>query len=369
MTMLKAILARLGLSCAAIALALVVGAVILGLSGYDAGNAFAKLFQGGLGLNTDWRWGEPLIDRPVRLGNMLNESALLILVAIAVSIPLWCGMINLGAEGQLMMGGLGSVLVALYVTALPPLLVIPLSLAAGSILGAAWASLAGVFKVYRGLNEIITTIMLNFVAFWFISLLTHGPLKDQESTVGYPWTPEVARELRIPFVWADGRILLTIIFALVVAALAFVLLRYTTLGFKMRAAGLEPGTADFVGFPVGRLQVLSMALSGAISGFAGGCLLLGMQYRLSDAFASNYGFDALAVVLVGQGNPLGVTAAGFFFGILRTGAEAMEVSANVPKSLGVVLQALTLLFLMASQGKTLSARWRKWRMMKEAMHD
>lgn len=364
----KPLLWRTGLSALVLLLALLAGAAILALSGYPVAEAYGRLFQGGLGWNMDWQPGEPLINRPVRLGNMLNEASLLILIAIAVSIPLWCGLINLGAEGQLLMGGLGAVLPALYLDFLPPSLQVLMVLSCGGLAGAGWAAIAGALRVYRGLNEIITTIMMNFIAFWLVSFLTHGPLKDRESTIGYPWTPEIPQALKLPFVWSDGRVLVTLLFAALMVLMGFLLYRFTPFGFQLRAVGYEPGTAAFVGFRVGRLQIGAMALSGLLSGFAGACLLLGMQFRMSDAFASNYGFDALAVVLVGQGHPLGVAVAGILFGILRTGSEAMEVSAGVPKSLGLVLQALALIFLMVVQGKALSAWWRKIRLQR-SLHD
>jgi simple sugar transport system permease protein len=365
---LKLLGARVGLSASAIVLALLAGAALLHFSGYPILEAYSRLFQGGLGLNTSWQPGEALVNRPVRLGNMLNEASLLILVAVALAIPLWCGMINLGAEGQLLMGGLGAVLAALFIPLLHPFLHIPLVFLSGAAFGGLWAALAGWLRVYRGLNEIITTIMLNFVAFWFVSYLTQGPLKDTGSIIGYPWTREIPASLKLPFIWNEGRVLVTLLVTVLVVVAAYILLRYTRLGFQMRAAGLEPGTSAFVGFNVGRLQIASMGFSGALSGIAGAALLLGLQYRLSDAFASNYGFDAVAVVLVGLGHPVGIAAAGVVFGILRTGSEAMEVSAGVPKSLGVLLQALALVFLMIAQGKALSAWWRKLR-TRRSFHD
>jgi len=355
------ILIRLAFSLFAVLAAFMAGAIVLSWSGFSPMEAYRELFQGGLGLTPDWRWGDPLIGRPVRLGNMLNEAAILILIAIAVSIPLWCGLINIGAEGQFLMGGLGAILAALYLGSLPVPLHFLAVFLSGALFGGFWGGLAGAMRVYRGMNEIITTIMLNFIAFWLTSFLTHGPLKDTTGNIGYPWTKEIPDSLRLPFIWSEGRLLLVLPFAVAVVAAAWLLARRTRTGFEMRAAGLAPGAAGFVGFPVARLQILSMFLSGAISGFAGACLLLGLQFRFSDVFASNYGFDALAVVLVGQGNPLGVAAAGILFGVLRTGAEAMEVAAGVPKSLGVVLQALTLFFLLLVQGRALAAWWRKFR--------
>jgi simple sugar transport system permease protein len=135
-----------------------------------------------------------------------------------------------------------------------------------------------------------------------------------------------------------------------------VLLRRTTFGYQLRAIGANPHAARFAGLPVERALLAGMSLGGGLAGLAGACVILGVQYRLSDAFSPGYGYDAIAIMFVGQGNPLGVLLAGVFFGALRTGAETMELAVGVPKSIATVVQSLALVFAVLSQSQGL-ARW------------
>ncbi len=342
----------------AVALALLIGALLIAAVGVAPGTAYAKLFQGAFGIDPLWILGQPLADlisRPIRLGNSITEAIPLILAGLAVALPFRCGLLNIGGEGQLYMGGLGATLVGLYVGGLPPALHLALALSAAFVFGAVWGAIPGALRAYRGLNEIITTIMLNFVAFWIVSGLVHGPMKDTAS-FGYAWSPEVPEAVQLPVVIERLRVNLGFGIALIAAVVIVVLLWRTTIGFEMRAIGVSPTTARFAGMGVERGIVLAMALAGGVAGLAGACVILGVQHRLSDFFSPGYGLDAIAVALVGQVQPFGVVLSGLFFGALRTGAEAMELSVGVPKSIAVLIQALTLVFVIISQSVVI-ARW------------
>jgi general nucleoside transport system permease protein len=339
---------------AAVFLAVIVGTVLLKACGYSPVAAWSRLFQGALGVNSHWNFADglgSLIDRPVRLGNSINEAVPLIIVALALAIPFRCGLFNLGGNGQVLMGGLGAALVALLFPPMNPVVCIALSLAAGALFGAVWAVLPGFMKATRGMNEIITTIMLNYVAFWLVGYIVGGPLCDKNGAYGgYPWTAEVPACAVLPHIWDVGRVHLGIVFAVLATIAVHVLMRRSVLGFRMEAAGAAPEAAQFAGYPVVKLQVLSMLFSGLLAGFAGACLLLGVQKRLTDSLDSGFGFDAIAVLLMGRGNPVGIFFAGLFWGCFRTGSEAMEVAENVPKSICHVIQATMLVFLMVFQG-------------------
>ena len=340
----------------AIAFALLIGAALISIVGVSPGAAYAKLLQGALGINPSWTPGTSLtslINRPARLGSSLTEAIPLILAGLAVALPFRCGLLNIGGEGQLYMGGLGATLAGLYLTSLPPPLTLLFALIAAFGLGALWGALAGILRAARGLNEIISTIMLNFIAFWLVSGLVHGPLKDTAS-FGYDWSPEVP--VQLPVLIDKVGVTLGFPLAVVAALLVGILLWRTSLGFELRAIGANRETARFAGMRVGRGIVLAMALAGGLAGLAGGCVILGVQHRLSDFFSPGYGLDAIAVALVGGAHPLGVLISGLFFGALRTGAQSMELSLGVPRAIAQLIQALTLFFVIIGQSSAI-ARW------------
>jgi len=340
----------------AAALAFAIGALLITAAGISPAVAYSKLFQGASGVNPAWAFGQPLADlinRPARLGNSLTEAIPLMLAALAVALPFRCGLLNIGGEGQLYMGGLGATLAGLFITGLSPALSLIVALITAFTFGVAWGTIAGVLRAYRGLNEIITTIMLNFVAFWLVSGLVHGPLKDTAS-FGYDWSAEVP--IQLPVIQSQLRLTLGFPLALMAGVLVAIFLWRTTLGFELRAIGVSPTTARFVGMRVERGIVLAMALSGGLAGLAGALVILGVQHRLSDFFSPGYGLDAIAVSLVGGAHPIGVLLAGVLFGALRTGAESMELSVGVPRAIAQLIQALTLLFVIIGQSSTI-ARW------------
>lgn len=356
-------------SLAAVVLALVAGSILLKVSGYSPAVAWHRMFEGALGIDTGWSFSDgfsSLVSKPVRLGNSINEAVPLILVALALAIPFRSGLFNLGGNGQILMGGLGAALAALLLPFENPVMGIALPLATGALFGGAWAVLPGFMKAARGMNEIITTIMLNYVAFWFVGYIVGGPLCDKNGSYGgYPWTAEVPVQTVLPHLWDAGRVHLGIAFAVLATVAVHFLMRRSVLGFRMEVAGSAPEAADFAGYPVLRLQVVSMFLSGLLAGFAGACLLLGVQKRLTDSLDSGFGFDAIAVLLMGRGNPLGIFFAGLFWGCFRTGSEAMEVSENIPKSICQVIQAAMLVFLMVFQGGWLKSVFMKRRILNE----
>jgi simple sugar transport system permease protein len=347
----KFILPALG----AVLLALLGGAALIAISGVSPILAYEKLWQGATGFNAAGSWAHP-----AHLGNSLTEATPLILAGLAVTVPLTCGLFNIGAEGQLMMGGLGATLVGLHLPGWPPFLQTTLACTAGFIFGAAWAALPGALRVYRNLNEIIMTIMLNFIAFWLVSYLVHGPMKAEEG-YGYPWSQEIPATAHLAQISHEMRINAGLLIAVAASVLIAVVVRRTTIGYELRAIGASPLTARFAGIRVPRILVGSMALGGGLAGLAGAVVILGVQFRLSDSFSPGYGYDAIAISFIGQGQPLGVLLAGLFFGAFRTGAEAMELSLGVPKSIALVVQALALIFAVLSQARWFGLWWNRRR--------
>jgi simple sugar transport system permease protein len=341
-----------------IALALLGGAVLIALGGVSPVAAYEKLWQGATGLG--WGAGSGLWPHPAHLGNSLTEATPLILAGLAVAVPLTCGLFNVGAEGQIMMGGLGATLVGLHVGGCPASLQTVLACGAGFVFGGGWAAIPAALRVYRGLSEIIMTIMLNFIAFWLISYLVHGPMKDTEG-YGYPWSPEIPLSAHLAQLSHVMRINSGLIVAVAASVVMAVILRKTTVGYEWRAVGVSPRTARFAGMRVPQILMGSMIMGGGFAGLAGAVVILGVQFRLSDSFSPGYGYDAIAIAFVGQGRPLGVLAAGIFFGAFRVGAESMELSLGVPKSIAEVVQALALIFAVLSQARWFERWWSRRR--------
>jgi len=224
-------------------------------------------------------------------------------------------------------------------------------LGAAALAGAAWAGIAAVLKLRRNVSEVISTIMLNFVALLFISYLVQGPL--METGGRYPQTDALADGLMLPRLFAGHRVHLGLVVAvLAAAALQFVLFR-TVAGFEMRAAGANPQAARLAGINVDRRLLLALMLSGALAGLAGGIEVSGVTRRLYERFSPGWGFTGIAVGLLGRLSPAGVVVAALFFGALDAGSNAMQRVAGVSSVLVSVIQATVILFLVTLE----RARW------------
>ncbi|MBC2607902.1 ABC transporter permease [Pelagicoccus albus] len=337
-----------------ILLAVLVGALLLGLSGFDPWGSYLKLFEGATGLDFSGRGSFFRI--PSRLGSTLNECAPLLLAALAVATPWRLGWVNLGGEGQMIMGAAAATMVALSFSEVASPGILVFALLAAAIAGALWSLLAAWTRIHRGMNEIIVTIMLNFIAFWFVAWLVHGPMRDTESGMGHPWSPPVPLESQLPILGGDIRFHSGLIIAPVLAILIWILQTYRVSGFQEQVTGRARPTALFAGFPVRKLEYRAMAIGGACAGLGGACALLGVQFRLSEEVATGYGFTGLTIALAARSHPLAIIPCALFFATLRTGAEYMEFSAGIPQTLAVIIQALVLFFLLLA----LAPQWKKW---------
>jgi ABC-type uncharacterized transport system permease subunit len=315
----------------AILLALLVGAGVLLVAGIDPRKAYAAMLDGAVG---SW----------ATVGLTLQKSVPLMLAGLGVAFAFRCTLFNIGAEGQLYVGALVGTVIALYVPGLPAWLHIPLCLLGGFVGGAIWGGIPGYLRAQRGLSEIITTIMLNYVAFWFTSYLVHGPI--QEAARYYPQTELVPATAQLPIFWSGGRLHIGFLVALFMAAVIYVILFRTTLGFQIRAVGYSMTAARHAGISPARNMAISMVISGGLAGMAGIVEILGVQHRLSDYFSPGYGYDAIAVALLGGSNPIGVVLAAIFFGALRAGSNMMQRSVAVPAAVAGFIQGITVLFVV-----------------------
>ncbi len=317
-------------------LGLLVSAALLALTGADVAAATRALVEGSVG-------------SPEAIRQSLIQATPILIAGLGVSFALRAGLVNIGADGQLYMGALFAVIVAVYGPPLPWPIAPVAMLVAATVGGFLWGALPGWMRARLGMSEVITTLLLNFVAFWIVSWAVHDPLHDPMGG-GYPWTPEVPAPARLPVIRVAGFFLPSgLLLGLVLAmAISFVLHR-THFGFGLRVIGDSPQAARWAGIDVSRLTIAALAISGALAGIAGAAELAGNQYRLSDFFSPGFGFTALVVALVGRATPSGTVAAALFFGALAAGGGSMERIAQVPASTGLVVQGTVIAILVASR--------------------
>ncbi len=269
-----------------------------------------------------------------------------IFAGLAVALGFRAGLFNIGAEGQIYIGAVTTVIAALYLKGLPSIIHVPISLLAGFIGGGLWGFVPGLLKATTGGHEVINTIMMNYIAFRLSDFLLRGPLKNPE---GYTPVSASIEESAKLFRFFDSpiRFHMGFFIALLVAYMVYLLLFKTTWGFTLRTVGANPRAAKYAGMNIMQSTIVAMVLSGGLAGLAGANEVLGVNHNLAVAFSSGYGFDAIALALLGKSNPIGVVLAAIMFGFLRNGAIQMQLSAGVPIDIISVLQAFILAFIAA----------------------
>lgn len=323
------------LACAAIGLALAVTGLLILLAGKNPIHAYWALIKGAVGT-------------PGRLAFALNKSTPYILAGVGVALCFRAKVINIGAEGQIAVGGIAATFVALNFLALPPFFLILVTLLAGALGGAAWAGIAAIIRLKRGVHEVLCTLLLNFVGVLLVAQALHGDMG--EPGAGFPQSPLFERAAWLPKLWPGTDLHIGILFAIAAAIAGHILLWRTTFGFRLRVLGASPQAANYVGISTTRCIFGVMTLAGALAGFAGGIEVLGVHYRLIEGFSIGFGFNAVAVALIASTNPIAVLPAGLFFGFLEAGALAMQREVGVPSSLVFVIQGLTMVFVLCAIG-------------------
>jgi ABC-type uncharacterized transport system permease subunit len=286
----------------------------------------------------------------------LSETAVwatpYIFAGLAVALAFKGGLFNIGAEGQLAVGAVFAALIGYALPEwlgrdIPTIIHLPLAILVGMIMGALWAAIVGFLKAYTGGHEVINTIMMNYIALNTISFLLNGPMKDPNPNNVTARTPLIAESARMPVIFSGLRIHWGFVLALLIAFLVWWLLNKTTLGFEIRTVGANPDAAKYAGVNVKRIIILTMALSGMLAGLAGTIEVTGLNYRHELGFSIGYGFDAIAIALLGKSHPLGVVLAAILFAAMRNGATRMQFLTQMPVDLISMLQALILLFVAA----------------------
>jgi simple sugar transport system permease protein len=324
----------------AVVIALVLGAVTMLATGVPlstVGLSFVALFNGSLG-------------SVYAVSETLTSATPVILAALGIALGFRAGLFNIGAEGQVVVGGIAAVLAGFMLTGLPVFIHLPLALVAGALAGALWASIAGWLKAATGAHEVITTIMLNLISFRLLDyMLKNPPLQRPGRTDPISQTVLPSAELPklLTFLDPSLRVHAGILLAIALVALVYWLLFRTTLGYEFRASGLNPDAARYAGMKAGVIIVATMAIAGALAGLAGANQVLGVLGRASPGFSGGIGFDAIAVALLGRSHPVGVLFAGLLFGGLEAGGRQMQVAAGVSIDLIGIIQALIIVFIAA----------------------
>jgi simple sugar transport system permease protein len=268
----------------------------------------------------------------------------LLLAGLGVGIGFRAGLFNIGAQGQFLMGAVGSVAVAVWFAHTPAVIAIIAALLGGMIAGAAWGFVPGLLKATSGAHEVVTTIMMNYIALALLAWIVIGPLRQPGSVS--PATPSVG-VAALPIV-LDRSGHIGIFIAFLAVPIAWFLLFRTTRGFEIRAVGANPDAARYAGVKPRRLIVLTMSIAGMLAGLAGASTILGVTHQMNTTFSTSVGFDSITVALLGRSNPIGIMVSALLFGAMRAGAGPMQINAGIPVELVDFIQALILLFLIAN---------------------
>jgi ABC-type uncharacterized transport system permease subunit len=339
----------------------------LGLAFGNLARAYGALYEGALGspfkiLEALGRWmsGEglrPLLSAVRGPSDSLVQSVPYIFAGLAVALGFRAGLFNIGAEGQIGVGWLVAAVAGFAFAGLPAAIHLPLAILVGALAAGLWAAIAGILKARTGAHEVITTIMLNYVVYRLSEWLLCGPLEEVQGTCR---TREIAASAYLPrFLEHPVTVHWGFVLALVAAVLTSWFLFKTKWGFELRTVGANPDAARYSGMSVGRTMVLAMFLSGCLAGMAGVSQGLGITYNIALGFQAGYGFDSIALALLGKSHPVGVTSASLLFGMLRAGAARMQSVAGVPTEIVQIVQALVIIFIAAPEIIRIVYRLRK----------
>ena len=339
-------LTKVAQSLLAIALGFLAGGIMLMATGYDPLKSYATMFVGDPESGVQGAFGGYLA-----VSNTFREAAFLILTGLAVAVSFLAGMFNIGVEGAMYVGAFATFLagyfIALPLNPLGKLFHVSLALLSGIGVGAFWSYIPAVMKVKRGAHEVVTTIMLNYVAILTTKMIVLRCFLPRTGIVpGGILTPLIRESARIPPIPLPSRAELTLGFplALLVTLIMFFLLKGTTLGYEIRAVGANPKAAEYGGVDVSKALIYSMLISGALSGIAGACDVLFVEHRFNSFFSPGYGFDGIAVALIGRLDPLGTALAAIFVAALHMGARSLQPALGMPKELAMAIEGLIIVF-------------------------
>lgn len=327
----------------------------IGLAFANWGKAYWALYEGALGspvriLTAIGRGfgGEglqPLLSAVRGPSDTLVQSVPYIFAGLAVAIGFRAGLFNIGAEGQIGIGWIAAVVVGFSLKSLPAYILLPLAILAGMFAAGVWAGIAGWLRAKTGAHEVITTIMLNYISYRLSEWLLCGPLENVQGTCR---TPDIAEAAFLPrFLGHPVTVHWGFVLAIVAVLASAWYLFKTTWGVELRTVGANPHAAKYGGMNVSKTIILTMFLSGCLAGLAGVSQGLGITHNVALGFQAGYGFDSIALALLGKSNPIGVLGASLLFGVLRAGASRMQSIAGVPTEIVQIVQSMVIIFIAA----------------------
>ncbi len=340
----------------AIFISFIVGGTVVAVFGYDPMVAFSAMFKGSLG---SWpNFGETLV-----------SVTPLILTGLSVAFAFKSGLFNIGAEGQFIMGSIATVWAGWAFNGLPAIFHILIALSVGAIAGGIWGGIVGWLKAKVGAHEVINSIMLNYIAMYFSNYIVMNLLNEPGKAFSFA-IADTAKLWKLAEgiqVFKGSRVNIGIFVSLMVAVFAYYLLNKTVRGYEIRAVGLNPDAAEYGGINVKKNLVLTMFISGMFSGLAGALMVSGVQFRVNNLFGfTNYGFDGIAVALVGNSNPLGVILSAFLFGVLQKGGPLMQIR-GIPKEVVGIIQGIIILFVAVNFVKVMVEKYTDKQKIKKSL--
>lgn len=317
---------------ASVIIALLISSIVIILIGQSPIVAYTALFRGAFGSR-------------LAIASVIIKTTPLILTGLAVGFGFRAGLFNIGAEGQMVMGAMIATAFAINIAWMPAVFAIPLTMVVGMIAGAGYAAIAGFLKAKTGAHEVVTTIMLNWIAEYLSSYVVTVPMGVG---FGTPKSPEIANSAKLPPLMTVQATELTsgIIVAIIAAFVMYIILEKTTKGYELKGTGFNPYAAEYGGIKISQNIILAMAISGALAGLAGTLEVMGVHHRFLGTLSGGKGFDGISIALIGQNNPIGIIFAALLMGALRTGSNEMQF-AGVPKHIILIVQAI-IIFLVAA---------------------
>ncbi|MEA5029554.1 MAG: ABC transporter permease [Sphaerochaeta associata] len=311
---------------------LLVSFLLIAMVGSDIPTSLASFFRG-IGGST------------YAMAEVLVRATPLMLAALGVSVGFRTGFLNIGAEGQLYLGAISITWLGMTFPTLPAPLMLVLSLVLGFLSGGLWALIPGLLKAKFGLSEVINTIMLNYIAINLVGILVRTSLKDP--TYPYPMSPMLPASTNFLQLLSPTRLHAGLLLALVCAALVYLLMFQTTLGFCMRAVGLNARACQCSGIAVSKYVIISSLISGGLSGLAGVSEIAGLHHRLIEGISPSYGYLAIIVSLLGRNNPVGIVFASLGIAALQVGSMSMQRSSGVPTSIASIIMGLVVIMILS----------------------
>ena len=323
---------NLALPLAAIGATLVLCGGLIVIAGANVFEAYSILFMSAL-------------DSKFNLVETFVKATPLVLTGLAVAVAFRAKFWNIGAEGQFLCGAMAAVFIGTQ-EGLPSWSLVPLMIIAGALAGGLWATLPAVLKTRYKVDDVVTTLLLNFIVFYAMMALLDGPWKDPLS--GYPDSPDILMEAEFPILLARTRLHLGVLIAGGSAVLIWLLMRFTTLGFAIRAVGENARAAAYAGHSITRVVLLTALISGGLAGLAGVGEAAGLHFQVMAGISTGYGYTGIVIAMLARLNPLGIVPAALFFAVIITGAEAMSRGTGVPVFLSEVIQGTALMTMLVA---------------------